>query len=74
MTRWCLSLLRYDFSSARGDSTSESLLEVWGYEAARLFRDRLVGQSAQEKFDELLEKILKGDWSSNTIKSLKGIF
>jgi len=72
LTRWCLSLLRYDFSSIKNDATADNLLEIWTYEACRLFKDRLVGSSAQEKFDELIDKTLKNDWSSNALGSLKG--
>ena len=72
LTRWCLSLLRYDFSSIRTDSSTDSLLEIWTYEACRLFRDRLVGVEAKEKFDQLLNKTLKSDWSSNALSSLRG--
>jgi dynein heavy chain 2 len=74
LTRWCLSLLRYDFSSIRNDATAENLLEIWTYEACRLFKDRLVGIDAQNKFDQLLDKILKTDWSSNALNSLRGKF
>lgn len=72
LTRWCLSLLRYDFSSIGGDATAENLLEIWTYEAFRLFKDRLVGSDAQEKFDQIIDKALKSDWSSNALGSLKG--
>jgi hypothetical protein len=72
LTRWCLSLLRYDFSSIKNDNSAESLLEIWTYEACRLFKDRLVGSNAQEKFDQLLDKILKADWSSNALSALRG--
>jgi dynein heavy chain 2 len=72
LTRWCLSLLRYDFSTLRNDSATESLLEIWTYEACRLFKDRLVGIEAQDKFDQLIDKTLKTDWSSNALSSLRG--
>lgn len=72
LTRWCLSLLRYDFSSAKNDATAENLLEMWTYEACRLFRDRLVGTDALERFDQLIDKTLKTDWSSSALNSLKG--
>ena len=52
----------------------ESLLEIWTYEACRLFKDRLVGNDAQEKFDQLIDKTLKTDWSSNAAGSLRGRF
>ncbi|CAF3644553.1 unnamed protein product [Adineta steineri] len=71
LTRWCLSLLRYDLSAIKNDATPENLLEIWIYEACRLFKDRLVGNDAQEKFDQLIDKTLKTDWSSNALASLK---
>ncbi|CAF3596551.1 unnamed protein product, partial [Rotaria sordida] len=71
LTRWCLSLLRYDFSSIKNDATAENLLEIWTYEAFRLFKDRLVGHDAQEKFDQIIDKTLKSDWASNALGSLK---
>jgi dynein heavy chain 2 len=74
LTRWCLSLLRYDFSSIRNDASADSLIEVWTYEACRLFKDRLVGNDAQDKFDQILDKILRTDWSSNALSSLRGNF
>lgn len=74
MTRWCLSLLRYDFSSLRNDTSAENLLEIWTYEALRLFKDRLVGSNAQDKFDQIIEDTLKNDWSSNALSSLRGKF
>jgi dynein cytoplasmic 2 heavy chain len=72
LTRWCLSLLRYDLSSIKNDATAENLLEIWTYEASRLFKDRLVGNDAQDKFDQLIDKTLKTDWSSNALAALKG--
>jgi len=72
LTRWCLSLLRYDFSSTKNDATAENLLEIWTYEGCRLFKDRLVGNDAQDKFNQLIDKTLKTDWSSNALGSLKG--
>ncbi|CAM4781010.1 unnamed protein product [Rotaria magnacalcarata] len=71
LTHWCLSLLRYDFSSIRNDTSAEGLIEVWTYEACRLFRDRLVGTETQNKFDQIIDKTLKTDWSSNALGSLR---
>ncbi|CAF3391936.1 unnamed protein product [Rotaria sp. Silwood1] len=71
LTRWCLSLLRYDFSSVRNDATADNVIEVWTYEACRLFKDRLVGNEAQDKFDQIIDKTLKTDWSSNALSSLR---
>lgn len=65
LTSWVLGLLRYPLSSQEGERhlSVEGLLEMWAYEACRLFRDRLVGQKAQEKFDSLLDSVVRSDWS-----------
>ena len=74
LTRWCLSFLRYDLLSIKNDATPDNLLEIWTYEACRLFKDRLVGSDAREKFDQLIDKTLKTDWSSNALAAVKGFF
>jgi len=71
LTRWCLSFLRYDLSGIKGDSNADSLLEIWTYEACRLFKDRLVGNDARDKFDQLLDKTLRSDWSSSALSALR---
>jgi len=58
-----IGLLQYKFNSERKSSSIEEVLEVWSYEAKRLFRDRLVGEKAQEIFDTLLSSILMSEWS-----------
>ena len=63
LTQWVVSLLRYKFSSESSTSSREEVLEVWSYEAKRLFRDRLVGEKAQKTFDGLLSSILMSEWS-----------
>lgn len=73
LTRWCLSFLRYDLLSIKNDATPDNLLEIWTYEACRLFKDRLVGSDAREKFDQLIDKTLKTDWSSNALAAVKGL-
>ena len=55
LTNWTMGLLRYDLSD-------EELLDVWAYEAHRLFRDRLVDASSQGKFDAILNGILRTHW------------
>ncbi|CAF1013145.1 unnamed protein product, partial [Didymodactylos carnosus] len=74
LTRWCLSFLRYDFSSIGNDQSADSILEVWTYEACRLFKDRLVGNEARAKFDQLIEHILRSDWSSNALSALNDTY
>lgn len=63
LTQWVISLLRYKFNSGAPSSSTEEVLEVWSYEAKRLFRDRLVGEKAQKTFDSLLDSILMSEWS-----------
>jgi len=58
LTQWVIGLLQYKFNSERKSSSIEEVLEVWSYEAKRLFQDRLVGEKAQETFDTLLSSIL----------------
>ena len=58
-----VGLLRYKFNSTSSSSSIEEVLEVWCYEAKRLFRDRLVGEKAQQTFDALLSSILMSEWS-----------
>eukprot|EP00002_Diphylleia_rotans_P017833 TRINITY_DN345_c0_g1_i5.p1 TRINITY_DN345_c0_g1~~TRINITY_DN345_c0_g1_i5.p1 ORF type:complete len:2631 (-),score=563.81 TRINITY_DN345_c0_g1_i5:572-7306(-) len=52
ITQWLFGLLRYDFSSA-------DFMEIWVYEAQRIFRDRLVGSSTQDKWDSIINPISK---------------
>lgn len=51
LTNWILGLLRYNLDSGSRDSSTQHLLEIWAYEARRLFRDRLVGKQGLDKFD-----------------------
>eukprot|EP00727_Mastigamoeba_balamuthi_P008592 m51a1_g4355 putative cytoplasmic dynein 2 heavy chain 1 (4311) ;mRNA; f:228679-242475 len=52
LTRWVLGLLQYDHDSA-------DLLEIWTYEAHRIFRDKIVGEAGLRKFDQILDSALK---------------
>ena len=69
LTSWVLGLMRYPLSSSsEGGKTSAAggsgpLLEMWAYEACRLFRDRLVGEKAHKQFDEILTSVVRADWS-----------
>ena len=56
LTAWVLGLLRYDLAS-------EDLLDVVSYEAQRLFRDRLVDEQSEGKFDSMLNSLIKSRWS-----------
>ena len=55
LTRLVLGLLRYDLSS-------ENLLDVFAHEARRLIRDRLVDGDSAQRFDGILNQILRGQW------------
>lgn len=65
LTKWAMSLLRYDLTAGAKEHTSETVLEIWAYEARRLFRDRIVGTDGQAKFDKLLMSVVRSDWSAN---------
>ena len=49
-----------------GDNGPDQLLEMWLYEAYRLFRDRLVGKDI-EKFDSIMASCLSHDWSLHAL-------
>ena len=36
---------------------------MWAHKARRLFRDRLVGDKAYERFEAILASVLQSDWS-----------
>ncbi|XP_064610087.1 cytoplasmic dynein 2 heavy chain 1-like isoform X3 [Liolophura sinensis] len=65
LTRWVLGFLRYDLTGGASEHTSDHVMEIWAYEARRLFRDRMVGQDGLHKFDNILMSVLRADWSSN---------
>ena len=46
-----LFLLQWTFGLLRYDLTQQKLLDVWAYEAYRLFCDRLVNRESQMKFE-----------------------
>ena len=62
LTSWVLGLLRYPTAQDTGSSPN-LLLEVWAYEARRVFRDRLVGEKAVAEFDAILGSVLRSNWS-----------
>ena len=55
--------LRSTSSGGVASQPQSVLLEMWAYEACRLFRDRLVGQESQERFDTILSSVVRSDWS-----------
>lgn len=65
LTNWAMSLLRYDLTDGSKDNTADTVLEVWAYEARRLFRDRIVGQDNRSKFDSMLQSVARSDWSTS---------
>lgn len=54
--------MRYPLTASSSGSAGP-LLEMWAYEASRLFRDRLVGGKAQQEFDNILTSVVRSDWS-----------
>ena len=66
LTQWVLGLIRYPLAQDTGNGVSSGhLLEMWAYEARRLFRDRLVGEKAVDQFDAILNSVLQSDWSTS---------
>ncbi|VDD74961.1 unnamed protein product [Mesocestoides corti] len=74
LTRWVIGMLRYDFSS---DSQSSDLWISFGYEARRIFRDRLPGEEHRLQFDRVFSSLLRGasdndidysDWNASQSK------
>ena len=75
LTTWCLSLLRYNLSELKNDSGLESLLQVWAYEACRIFHDRLVDKDARKTFLSMLNGVLQDEWrASGVLQKLNGYF
>lgn len=67
LTRWVLAFLRYDLASYASDTSSDHVMEVFTYEAQRLFRDRLVGVGNRQQFDSNLMSIVHSDWSTDVM-------
>ena len=55
--------MRYPLGAGADDTSPNTVLGIWVYEARRLFRDRLVGEKAQDQFDSILNKAMRSDWS-----------
>ena len=55
VTEWIQAMHRYDLGSV-------DLVEALRYEAARTFRDRLVGAEARSKFDAVLGDVFRKYW------------
>jgi dynein heavy chain 2 len=75
LTNWCLSLLRYNLSELKSDSSVESVLQVWAYEACRIFQDRLVNKDSRKTFQSILSAVLSDEWrSGGVLQKLSGNF
>jgi dynein heavy chain 2 len=72
LTQWCLSLLRYNLNDLKDNSSVDGLLEIWAYEAYRLFQDRLVDDVAKQAFDTIITSVLQDDWRTNAASKIKG--
>ena len=70
LTAWVVGLLRYNLAGGQRDSSPETVMTIWAYEANRLFRDRLVSEDTCTKFDNILVTIIRNDWSVNVIDAL----
>ena len=72
LTEWTLGLSRYLLNPE--DRSAGPVLEVWAYEAARLFRDKLATDDDRERFDETLRGALRAEWNSNAADHLAEAF
>ncbi|XP_071483964.1 LOW QUALITY PROTEIN: cytoplasmic dynein 2 heavy chain 1-like [Diadema antillarum] len=73
LTQWVLGLLRYDLNASASETSSEHVLEVWSYEACRLFQDRLVGEESRNRFENILNGTLQADWNAgHVLQNLNG--
>lgn len=66
MTLWVKNLCRYDL-------VAENLLDVVAHEASRIFRDRLVGSEAYNRFDQQLSSIVRAQFR-HTVLSTNSYF
>jgi len=71
LTRWVVGLLRYNLAGGQRDSTADTVLTIWAYEANRLFCDRLVGEDSISKLYNILTTIARNDWSANIMDGIK---
>ena len=76
LTRWVLGMMRYDLTPS---DIFGNLWVSFGYEARRLFRDRMPGDENRLKFDKLFSGLLHGssdgetefgDWGTAQSKTL----
>ncbi len=64
LTQWVLGMMRYELDSGSSEVGTETVLKIWAYEASRQFRDKLVGNDAQSRFDSILGGALQSDWNA----------
>ena len=64
--------MRYDLTAGTKEGSSDHLLQIWAYEARRLFRDKMVGTEGLNKFDSILMSTIRADWSANIFDNLDG--
>ncbi|VDP28788.1 unnamed protein product [Soboliphyme baturini] len=69
LAQWTQGLRRYCLKS--GDPPN-AMLEVFAYEANRLFRDRLVNDHDRSEFDSMLQASLSSLWGANATNALSG--
>ena len=74
LTSWCLSLMRYNLAEIQGDASTEPLLQIWAYEACRIFQDRLVDQEAKRQFTAILSAVLQDEWRAAGLLQKLGDF
>lgn len=76
LTHWVIEMMRYNLAP---EPISGNMWVSFGYEARRLFRDRMPGNDYRLKFDKLFHGLLNGDsvtdtefggWSSGQSKTL----
>lgn len=69
LTTWCLSLLRYNLSELKREPSVDAVLQVWAYEAIRIFHDRLVDKDSRKSFIAILDGVIQSEWRSGGIMS-----
>jgi hypothetical protein len=45
----------------------DSLLQVWAYEAFRIFHDRLVDKDSRKQFHSIVSSVVKDEWRSDGV-------
>ncbi len=59
--------MRYNLAEIQSDSSTEALLQIWSYEACRIFHDRLVDLESRKEFLNILSNVLQDEWRSGSI-------